>query len=102
MNLGAKRAGPIRDGKFKQVRSRSPHPVHLALPKGLAGSGPAHPFRTGRTAGDAARGSEWSPDPLYIRLESELSSGVWDHRESAVRKRGGNVEEFLSVLEVAL
>jgi hypothetical protein len=77
MNLRAKRPELIRDVKSKQLHSRFPHPVHPALP-----------------TGDALCGSEWSPDRLRVRLETELRSEAFRRWESAARRRGGSVEEF--------
>ncbi len=54
-----------------------------------------NPARVEGASRRAARVSEWSPDHLRTRLKNELSSEAWSRLESAARKRGTSVEDFL-------
>jgi hypothetical protein len=95
MTHGPKPPQIIPDCKVKRVYPRLPLRVHSAVPKGLAGSASGNPCYPEPTAADVPRGSEWSPDRLRIRLESELSSGAWRRLESAARRQGRSVEDLL-------
>jgi hypothetical protein len=92
---GPKQPQTIRDCKLKRVHPRLPLRVHSTAPKGLAESGWGNPSRPDPTSRGAVRGSEWSVDCPRIWLQSELSSDAWRRLESAARRRGGSVEDFL-------
>jgi len=84
------------DCKVKRVYPRLPLHVHSAGQERLAGPGSGNPARGEGATGLAAGVSEWSPDRLRVRLENELSSEAWRRHESAARRRGTSVEDFLS------
>ncbi len=88
-------APKTRDCKVKRVYPRLPLHVHSAGQERLAGTGPGNPSSLQGAPGATTRASEWSPDRLRIRLENELSSDAWRRLESAARRRGTSVEDFL-------
>jgi hypothetical protein len=94
MTHGPKPARTIPDCKLKRVYPRLPLRVHSAAPKGFAGNGMGNPVRPEPTAGDPVCGSEWSADPLRIRLGNALSSEAWRRLESAARRYGRSVDDF--------
>jgi hypothetical protein len=92
MRLEPNPARTTRCCKLKRVYPRLPLHVHSAGQEGLAGAGSGNPARA-----DGATGvSEWSPERLRCRLANELSSEAWRRLESAARRRGTSVEDFLS------
>ena len=95
MTYGPKQPQTLRDCKLKRVYARLPLRVHSAAPKGFAGNGMGNPVRPEPTAGDPVCGSEWSADPLRIRLGSELSSEAWRRLESGARRYGRSVDDFV-------
>jgi hypothetical protein len=95
MAHGPKQPQTLRDCKLKRVYPRLPLRVHSAVPKGLAGSGSGYPFPPEPTAGGAVCGFEWDADRVRIRLENALRSEARMRLESAARRRGSNVEDFI-------
>jgi hypothetical protein len=96
MRLHLEPARRTRDCKLKRVYPRLPLHVHSAGQERLAGTTSGNPARAEGATGIAARVSEWSPDRLRRRLENELSSEAWRRLESAARRHGTSVEDFLS------
>ena len=94
MCLAPKPARTTERCKLKRVYPRLPLHVHSAGQKGLAGTG--NPTPTEAAAQPTPRVTEWSPDQIRIRLENELSSDAWKRLESAARRLGSSVEDFLS------
>lgn len=96
MRLAPQPARRTRDCKLKRVYPRLPLHVHSAGQEQLAGTGSGNPGRGEGATGLAAQVTEWSPDRLRSRLENELSSEAWRRLETAARRRGTSVEDFLS------
>ena len=95
MCLAPKPARTTERCKLKRVYPRLPLRVHSAVLKGLAGSSAGNPGGAEPPALGTIRGYEWSPDRLRIRLESELSSEAWRSLESAARRHGRSLDDFL-------
>ena len=96
MRLEPKQAPTTERCKLKRVYPRLPLHVHSAGQKGLAGTASGNPTPTEAAAQPTPRVTEWSPDQIRIRLENELSSDAWKRLESAARRLGSSVEDFLS------
>jgi len=96
MRLDPNPARPTRRCKLKRVYPRLPLHVHSAGQERLPGTGSGNRAPSEPASESAAPTSEWSADRLRIRLESELSCEAWRRLESAARRRGTSVEDFLS------
>jgi hypothetical protein len=79
--------------KIKRVYPRLPLHVHSAGQKGLAGTATGNPARQSA----ATSASNWPPDPLRLRSETQLSSAALGRVESVARVRGTSAEDLLSI-----
>jgi hypothetical protein len=96
MSLDPEPAPTTRDCKLKRVYPRLPLHVHSAGQERVARTGSGNPASVRAASRPPECTSEGSPDRLRNRLETEVSSEAWRRLESAVRRSGTSVEDFLS------